>query len=141
MDYATEKLPDLAPSVGILLKNAAIPAPAGRCPPHVRIRLVNAVLKSLLLVLLLLALPLQGMAAAARLHCSTPAHCAQAADHGQQHASHSTADAGCCSAPAAIAPALALPAALPRMLTEAIPFTPGHVPNVTRAPPERPPQA
>lgn len=116
--------------------------------------------RSLLVWLLLLALPLQGFAAAGMLaRAATPmakgmeehgGHCAgHALQAGQQHDAppqqdgHHGGKAGACAdccAGAAMAPAVlpALVLAPPHFIS--IPFRAGHVPSVDPALPERPPR-
>lgn len=119
---------------------------------------MTVVLRSLLLWLVLLAVPFQGYAAAAMPCAPAIAAAAQAATHdhaamlASQHASPHETDqaahhggkcgnaAACCSA-AALAPPLPSVAAPPPHGSAAIPFTAGLPATVHLAQPERPPQA
>ena len=120
----------------------------------------------LLVWLLLLALPFQGLATAGMLPCApalpshamahdkadmaTPkdhsaadGHCAAEAGPGKVHGGHHDGKSGACGdccIGAAMAPALlpALVLAPPRFIS--IPFRAGHVPSVDPALPERPPR-
>lgn len=120
---------------------------------------MNTVLRSLFVWLLLLALPVQGVAAAARMlphvaasagiaaahaapavqHChdmAPAAHAAKAA--GQHHPDkHHGACADCCIAAAPVPAPLVPPACAPPSV--AIPFRGGHVASVDLSLPERPP--
>ena len=116
---------------------------------------MNTVLRSLFVWLLLLALPIQGMAAVARMlpHVAATAHAAPAVPHC--HDTASAADAGkaagthhpgkhhgvcadCCIAAAPVPAPFVPPACAPPSV--AIPFRAGHVPSVDPALPERPPR-
>jgi hypothetical protein len=121
---------------------------------------VNTVLRSLFVWLLLLALPVQGVAAAARMlpHAATPAamaaaHAAPAVQHchdaapaadaakaaGNHHPDkHHGACADCCIAAAPVPAPVVPPACAPPSV--AIPFRAGHVPTVDPTLPERPPR-
>lgn len=126
---------------------------------------MKTAIRSLFVWLLLLALPLQGMAAARMLPCvgavqagAVPAmqahaapcarhaaaipHAAGMADHGGTAAQHSHGGNGCgfCCIGVALAPALVLPLALAPPDFIAIPFRAGHVTSADPALPERPPR-
>jgi hypothetical protein len=118
---------------------------------------VNTVLRSLFVWLLLLALPVQGMAAATRMlpHVAAPA--ATAAAHTAHHChdvavsadadqaadahhpdKHHGACADCCIVVAPLPAPLVPPACAPPSV--AIPFHAGHAASVDPALPERPPR-
>lgn len=118
---------------------------------------MNTVLRSLFVWLLLLALPVQGVAAARMLpHVAAPAamaaaHAAPAAQHCHDAAPAADAAAGehhpdkrhgacadCCIAAAPVPAPFVPPACAPPSV--AIPFRAGHVPSVDPALPERPPR-
>jgi hypothetical protein len=121
---------------------------------------VNTVLRSLFVWLLLLALPVQGVAAASRMvphvaargavgaahaapavqHCHGAAPAAPAAKVAGDHRpdKHHGACADCCIAAAPVPAPLVPPACAPPSV--AIPFRAGHVPSVDLSLPERPPR-
>jgi len=118
---------------------------------------VNTVLRSLFVWLLLLALPVQGVAAAARMlpsvAATTASHAAPAAQPCHDMAAvadaakaadahhpdkHHGACADCCIAAAPVPTPVVPPACAPPSV--AIPFRAGHVPSVDPALPERPPR-
>ena len=114
---------------------------------------MNTVLRSLFVWLLLLALPVQGVAAARMLpsvaasaatpsahHCHDTAPAADAAKAADAHHpdKHHGACADCCIAAAPVPAAVIPPACAPPSV--AIPFRAGHVPSVDPALPERPPR-
>jgi hypothetical protein len=118
---------------------------------------VNTVLRTLFVWLLLLALPLQGVAAARMLPsaglpqttvsapAATPAqrchdmHHAPTGDHaGKARVKHHGACADCCIVVAPVPAPLVPPAFAPP--SWAIPFYAGHVPSVDPVLPERPPR-
>lgn len=118
---------------------------------------MNTVLRSLFVWLLLLALPIQGMAAVARMlpHVAATAtvhaapavpHChdmASAADAGKTAGTHHPDKhhgvcADCCIAAAPVPAPFVPPACAPPSV--AIPFRAGHVPSVDPALPDRPPR-
>jgi hypothetical protein len=118
---------------------------------------VNTVLRSLFVWLLLLALPVQGVAAAARMlphatvttathaapaaqHCHDMAPVADAGKSGDAHHpdKHHGACADCCIAAAPVPATVVPPACAPPSV--AIPFRAGHVPSVDLSLPERPPR-
>jgi hypothetical protein len=121
---------------------------------------VNTVLRSLFVWLLLLALPVQGVAAAARMlpraaapAATAAAHAAPAAQHchdmapaaqagkapGLHHPDkHHGVCADCCIAAAPLPAAFVPPACAPPSV--AIPFRAGHVASVDLSLPERPPR-
>ncbi|NIA52786.1 hypothetical protein HAV22_03855 [Massilia sp. TW-1] len=115
---------------------------------------MNTVLRSLFVWLLLLALPVQGVAAAARMlpsvaapaamaaahHCHDTAPAADAAKAADAHHpdKHHGACADCCIAAAPVPATVVAPACAPPSV--AIPFRAGHVPSVDPALPERPPR-
>jgi len=109
---------------------------------------VKAALKTLLIILALLALPLQGFAAAAQLWCDpAPAtamqHCAHAADGGSQPQDDAMGGwhASCCAATALIAPSHPAPLPVYPPQFESIPFVLSSWPSVDLDMPERPPRA
>ena len=121
---------------------------------------MNTVLRLLFVWLLLLALPIQGVAAAARMlpqvatpaataaahaapavqHCHDAAPAADAAKAADEHHpdKHHGACADCCIGAAPVPASFAPPACAPPSV--AIPFRAGHVPSVDPALPERPPR-
>ena len=118
---------------------------------------MNTVLRSLFVWLLLLALPIQGVAAAARMlphvaataaahavpavhHCHDLAPAADAAKAAGDHHpdKHHGACADCCIAAAPVPAPFVPPACAPPSV--AIPFRAGHVPSVDLSLPERPPR-
>jgi hypothetical protein len=114
---------------------------------------VNAVLRPLLVLLLLLALPFQGVAASSMLLCA-PATTAPAAmtaachepaavrhDGGSHDGQHGKTSCASCCVGAAMAPAALPKLALARPEFIAIPFRAGHVPSVDPYVPERPPRS
>lgn len=131
---------------------------------------MNAILRTLIVWLVLLALPFQGFAAAAVQPCdgiavpgAAPAihsmagagmqhdhasmhhhasmqHASQDAHH---HASHAAAKCGCCPACVAgpaLAPAALAHVALQSVPSAAIPFDAGRLPSIHPSLPERPPR-
>lgn len=118
---------------------------------------MNAIFRPLLVLLLLLALPFQGIAASGMLACApltaAPAttamacheHSATKQDGGRhedrQQDRHGKGSCASCCVGAAMAPAalLRLSAARPEFI--AIPFRAGHVPSVDPSVPERPPRS
>jgi hypothetical protein len=118
--------------------------------------LVNAILRPLLVLILLLALPFQGIAASGMLACApvtTPPamtaacheHAAALADGGRHEDArqdrHGKGSCSSCCVGAAMAPAVLLQLSLARPEFIAIPFRAGHVPRVDPAVPERPPRS
>lgn len=128
---------------------------------------MKTALRSLLVWLLLLALPWQGVAAArmlpavgatkdapmamARMHAAAPAmaHCAihtkaaamETAGHGgHAQGTHGGSSCPSCCIAVALAPAPAVPPALAPPDFIAIPFRAGHVTSVDPVLPERPPR-
>ncbi|MCS0585115.1 hypothetical protein NX784_26360 [Massilia pinisoli] len=115
---------------------------------------MNTVLRSLFVWLLLLALPVQGVAAAARMlphvaapaamtapqHChdTAPAACAAKAAGEHHPDKHHGACADCCIAAAPVPARFVPPACAPPSV--AIPFRAGHLPSVDLSLPERPPR-
>ena len=115
---------------------------------------MNTVLRSLFVWLLLLALPVQGVAAATRMlphvaapaataaahHCHDTAPAADAAKAADTHHpdKHHGACADCCIAAAPVPARVVPPACAPPSV--AIPFRAGHVASVDPALPERPPR-
>jgi hypothetical protein len=115
---------------------------------------VNTVLRSLFVWLLLLALPVQGVAAAARMlprvaapaataaahHCHDTAPATDAANAAGEHHQdkHHGVCADCCIAAAPVPAPLVPPACAPPSV--AIPFRAGHVASVDLSLPERPPR-
>lgn len=120
---------------------------------------MNTVLRSLFVWLLLLALPVQGVAAARMLpsvaasaamaaahaapvaqHCHDMAPAVDAAKAADAHHpdKHHGACADCCIAAAPVPSTVVPPACAPPSV--AIPFRAGHVPSVDPALPERPPR-
>jgi hypothetical protein len=117
---------------------------------------VNTVLRSLFVWLLLLALPVQGVAVAARMlphvaapaahattaahHCHDTAPAADAAKAADAHHpdKHHGACADCCIAAAPVPATVVPPACAPPSV--AIPFRAGHVASVDLSLPERPPR-
>ncbi|WP_373991900.1 hypothetical protein [Duganella sp. BuS-21] len=122
---------------------------------------MNVLFRSLIVWLMLLALPFQGYASAQMMLCVVPAQASTMAagphDHAamlaaqDQHAQHQSSDdsstkhtnmkcsgSACCAAAAPIL-ALELPAAL-LPSASAVPFYSGFLPAVDLAHPERPPQ-
>jgi len=116
---------------------------------------VNAILRTLIVWLALLAVPFQGFASAAMLPCAPHAHQGHHAEYTmaqQGHAAHHC-DAGrqahhetkhsscgaCCAGVAIAPPPIAVPIA-GTGATFAIVFEPGYVPSVHLDHPERPPR-
>jgi len=118
---------------------------------------VNTVLRSLFVWLLLLALPVQGVAAAARMlpsvaattaahatpaaqHCHDMAPAAQAGKTASEHHpdKHHGVCADCCIAAAPVPAAFVPPACAPPSV--AIPFRASHLASVDLSLPERPPR-
>jgi hypothetical protein len=117
---------------------------------------VNAILRTLIVWLALLAVPFQGFASAAMLPCAPQAHQGHHAAHtsmhhdqapphhcdADKHAPHDAKHGNCgaCCAGVAIAPPLmALPSA-GASTTFAVVLEAGHVPTVHLDHPERPPR-
>jgi hypothetical protein len=116
---------------------------------------VNAILRTLIVWLALLAVPFQGFASAAMLPCAPQAHqghhpahtmtqhsgTAHHCDAGNQlhHETKPSSCGACCAGVAIAPPPLALPSARAGA-TFAIVFEPGHVPTVHLDHPERPPR-
>jgi hypothetical protein len=116
---------------------------------------VNTIVRSLIVWLLLLALPFQGLAAARMLpsvevaaatqaapvaqHChDMPAAHAPEAAAGDHHDKHRGVCADCCIVVALVPAPLVPPAFAPPSI--AIPFHAGHLASVDPALPERPPR-
>ena len=112
---------------------------------------MNTVLRSLFVWLLLLALPVQGVAVAARMlpsaaattaaqHCHDMAPATDGAKAADAHHpdKHHGACADCCIAAAPVPATVVPPACAPPSV--AIPFRAGHVASVDPALPERPPR-
>ena len=119
---------------------------------------MNAIIRSLIVWLVLLAVPFQGFAAAAALPCAPSGamhdhaamvhqghHVADAAgavhhDGPGHHAGTKCGSCAACWAGAAMAPAIAVPG-MPQPASVTIPFDAGPVPTFHPSLPERPPRS
>jgi hypothetical protein len=116
---------------------------------------VNAILRTLIVWLALLAVPFQGFASAAMLPCAPQSHQGHPAAHTMMHHDHASHHCGvdkqghhdakhgncaACCAGVAIAPPLMALSSAGTGATFATAFETGHVPTVHLDHPERPPR-